>query len=1074
MSSNNSAHILSLDAQIQTARLLLQSRNTSGDAWTDWNALPILLNQRYKEYHVNEDLDEIIRTDLRILTQASIVGSQWELLAGRLGFLVITFADRYRRNESLADSSRAVYFSRLAFSICPLKHVKTRIFLLSHLAQCLVDKSQRMCNDKLLNEAVELARAAIPNTPDQENETRGILANLLHRQYSRVRNIEALQESIDLSETIIQSPQSDEISYICHHDLSYALYLRFERYGAIEDLRRAIDLREKSLQSPHITAESFAERVSDLAIFLITRIEYHSDTADIQRATRLLQEASRRLTPDSSKHARLLFLASRYLALSYKAGDKLQDLEDAINAAQRGLSYTDVPKPIRLDLLNGLDTHFLHRYRRLHRAIDRQQALDYFGHALSLCPAAEKVEQGNMLTNMTSLYDASYQITKDPQYLDTAIQKTIETLPVLDVAVIPSAWLNAANRYLLLYVRDDSRIENLFIAAKHIDRCLGACHRWNSSVWAQSCLTAATIYRIRYNRTSECEDFTSAYSLYMECYSTKPISPRVRMRAARAVGKLLASVGRWDEAWTILEDVVRLIPVYCSPHLSPTDRQFVVSQLSGLGSEACAAGIAIGEITRALEILEQCRGLIASSTHVAVPNLSQLENEHGELCRSFVDRRRACFEATHSDVNPSSVSVSSTLGLEGSHSSSISLLEECIDRIRAQKGFEDFLSTMKADEMQRLSKNGAIVVLNGTNHRQEAIIVTKFDVKSIDLQIAKMDWSIVSKYLVTNIAHVNDKLDRSHKNSLLRGMLYHLWINIGSPVCEAVGYAEKKASENVLGRHIWWMPIGSFTRLPVHVAGAWTGKYLDTLPFRAISSYISSFRVLAYAQERSGRIEHRSLRETMQGLFVSMAIPDGLVSKRKLFLRGAASEEFEVRKANPNIKWTSLQRPSAKDVLESLPNYSCIHVASHGICDAEDPASSHLILMGQGDDGSPIPDRLKVADITPDVAGDAVFAFLAACCSADSRVPELADEGLQIANAFQLAGFPHVIGSLWLANDCICPIFSRIFYDTLAKHADSISNNDLIAIAVHFSTLHLIALYGDEPLLWACFVHMGA
>lgn len=44
------------------------------------------------------------------------------------------------------------------------------------------------------------------------------------------------------------------------------------------------------------------------------------------------------------------------------------------------------------------------------------------------------------------------------------------------------------------------------------------------------------------------------------------------------------------------------------------------------------------------------------------------------------------------------------------------------------------------------------------------------------------------------------------------------------------------------------------------------------------------------------------------------------------------------------------------------------------------------------------------------------LAYLSACSTSESLAEDLANETLNIANAFQLLGFPHIIGTLWEAE----------------------------------------------------------
>jgi len=62
-----------------------------------------------------------------------------------------------------------------------------------------------------------------------------------------------------------------------------------------------------------------------------------------------------------------------------------------------------------------------------------------------------------------------------------------------------------------------------------------------------------------------------------------------------------------------------------------------------------------------------------------------------------------------------------------------------------------------------------------------------------------------------------------------------------------------------------------------------------------------------------------------------------------------------------------------------------------------------------------------------------LLAYLSACSTGDNKEVELLDEGIYLMRACQLAGFWHVIGSLWEVSDKNCVDAAKDFYDTMIK-----------------------------------------
>ncbi|MCJ1312225.1 hypothetical protein MMC25_005899 [Agyrium rufum] len=173
-----------------------------------------------------------------------------------------------------------------------------------------------------------------------------------------------------------------------------------------------------------------------------------------------------------------------------------------------------------------------------------------------------------------------------------------------------------------------------------------------------------------------------------------------------------------------------------------------------------------------------------------------------------------------------------------------------------------------------------------------------------------------------------------------------------------------------------------------------------------------------------------------------------------------------------------LPQPSAADVLREVPQYHFLYVFSHGVSDARDPSKSHLIPLKEHPIHSKDPifaDLLTVSDIASTYVGsDAFTAFLTACPTAETHKPTLVDEELQIGNMFQLAGFPHVIATLWSAYGFMCPDFSETFYRSVCRLMEfEPLDNDLVNIATSMAVLSLMKEAMYEPLLWAPFTDMG-
>ena len=99
------------------------------------------------------------------------------------------------------------------------------------------------------------------------------------------------------------------------------------------------------------------------------------------------------------------------------------------------------------------------------------------------------------------------------------------------------------------------------------------------------------------------------------------------------------------------------------------------------------------------------------------------------------------------------------------------------------------------------------------------------------------------------------------------------------------------------------------------------------------------------------------------------------------------------------------------------------------------------------------------------------------------QVEGLLDESIHIASAFQLAGFSHVIGTLWTINDCHSARVSKDVYSIMVNDKGEIDVGRA-AEGLHFAVRQLREArvedsrsrrrLGEDPLVWASYIYLGA
>jgi CHAT domain-containing protein len=105
----------------------------------------------------------------------------------------------------------------------------------------------------------------------------------------------------------------------------------------------------------------------------------------------------------------------------------------------------------------------------------------------------------------------------------------------------------------------------------------------------------------------------------------------------------------------------------------------------------------------------------------------------------------------------------------------------------------------------------------------------------------------------------------------------------------------------------------------------------------------------------------------------------------------------------------------------------------------------------------------------------AELAFLSACQTAIGGVRVL-DESVHLSAAFQLAGYRHVIGTMWAVADSLSAEVVAGIYDELRGGSGgtlAALDPGKSALAVHQAVRRLRDRYPGLPLRWIPYLHLG-
>jgi CHAT domain-containing protein len=476
-------------------------------------------------------------------------------------------------------------------------------------------------------------------------------------------------------------------------------------------------------------------------------------------------------------------------------------------------------------------------------------------------------------------------------------------------------------------------------------------------------------------------------------------SPSIRIAASKAMIFFCSDEKMACDAGNI---AVSLFPKLVLPFHNDSDKQYALGRVFDLPSIAAAMALQVHKNPFiALHLLEQGHGALSKSVQDTRVDLRALEIAYPELAKRFT-----YLQTRLQSFNPNNSSSKYKNGWRQFNQiyKDSRDLDELIDEIRQKSGFELFLCLPSESEMRRAAIAGPIVVINTSRLRCDAIVVEEHRIQTVSLPNLSID-------------------DIDEKEEILQDFrsphtLQWLWNTIAFPVLDSLGFTEPPTSSN--WPHIWWIPTGALHRFPLHAAGFHSNGTSNTVLDRVMSSYSSSIRTIIYARRFGPRLSMPA-----KALLVAMENTPG--SSRLPF---ATDEITMLREKFQSMSLIPTEPPQYKEeVLSHLLDSTIFHFAGHGYTDLDDPSKTHLRLKDWESTPLTVNDLLK---INLD-ANQPFLAYLSACGTGRVNEGRFMNESFHIISACQLAGFRHVIGTLWEVSDDLCVDMADIIYEGIRQ-----------------------------------------
>lgn len=491
-------------------------------------------------------------------------------------------------------------------------------------------------------------------------------------------------------------------------------------------------------------------------------------------------------------------------------------------------------------------------------------------------------------------------------------------------------------------------------------------------------------------------------------------------------------------------------------------------------ARAEAAGAEASGAELALRLLEQGRGVLLGQALDARTETSELLNRvPGELASEWrrllpqLDRPEAAVFTSSEPGGANDPTAEDPLTGEDRHALA-ERWERLVEAIRRVPGCEDFLRLPRTEEMLAgIGDTGPVVVVNVSPLRCDALVLHRGRVRPVRLEGLRHAEAErrADAFLAAIRATGDHTLPLSAQRDAqaeVRETLGWLWTALAEPVLDALAGWGWPGEDSAGGPgRLWWVPTGPLTALPLHAAGRHEEDG-DSLLDRAVCSYAPTVNGLVRARRREAERPAPVQAEPTAPLIVAVAEAPGSGSPA---LEGVREEATRLAR-RPGARLLLAEDAVRRSVLDALPRHAWAHFACHAVGALSGAAAGHVVLH----DHATAP--LTLSDIARLRLPEAELAYLSACETTSGR-REFADEALHITGAFHMAGFTHVVGTLWaVADDTSWEVSERFYAAFDPSHPFPGHTAHALREAVREIRENVEGVR-ENPSLWAPYIHVG-
>lgn len=944
---------------------------------------------------------------------------------------------RAATGRDAADMDRAIGILRRAVALVDEAHPRY-LDLLERLGLMLGLHPERTNDRRHVAERVAVFRRAVelaPVTHPAHPRYQWLLAMASRRRYEITRERAAIMEAVSLSRAALsRAPLVDAESPFYRAsvlgELGSALAGRYRESGDVADLHEAVAaLREATSSEP--------DRELWLSTLGLALVDIYVATGDLASLDEAIRFGRAAVAASSSDDPMRLTRQHLLCHMLWHRGDRTGDREaltEAINTLTLAAAEASDDHPDQLDIQMTLGATFSALYWHTGSVDALDQSVTAFQWVVDRIPD-DDVKRVEHLGNLGAVRYWKYRITGEVADRDAAIDNMREATRGVGARALPAFLANLASPLIDRYNETGAGadFDQAASSARRAVALLPDDHPWRSL----ALIRLGEAHQARHRRDGNQADLDQALDVLHEA-AVMPTAPvQSRIQAARLCGDTAITAGRPDSALAAFTIAVEQLPLLSGRQLRQSDQERQLAQQHGVASDAAACAIAAGRLDRAVELLEGGRAILHGRVLESRNDLSELHTRAPELARRFAALRE---ELSLADSVIPTTPDDDAVGITGQLDRRHELAREwadLVETIRTEHGNAGLFRPPRIADLLPAAADGPIVIVNVSQYRCDALVLATAGVRSIPLpELASVPLEERSVEFMRAIeAACGDAktAEREAAEHAIEATIGWLRSTVTQPIMDALDSPVPR---------IWWSPTSVLSFLPLHAA------VLDD----TVSSYTPTVSALLRARA------HVRPRRSRRGLIV--ALPHTPGHARLAHVTRERDLLTELFPASIVLRGPAATRAS---VLRELSTHPWVHLACHGRNDIDQPSCSNIQLW----DGP-----LSVRDLFGLDTNRGDLAFLTACETAQGGTL-LADEALHIGGAFHLAGYTHVIATLWPAHDATSAELTESFYRQLRGSPETGPEPAGSATALHIAAHELRNRYPTRPSRWATYVHYG-